>query len=369
MKKIELFRTIAIMIVLFNIINYFLMAASYSGLFIRESSTLFDYSFINFTNIDGRYVKVGIASDNRFPFFVTILLVDLILGYLLIFKSTKKGDYLDMPHKWINLMCFLGILVHLFLLIFIVASSTNDETYFLMIGKGMLINILWIIGYIVIFELFYTIGSKKIDYNDVFETKINVFDIVAISFLIELVLAFFYVSLVNRIVDGKIFYGRVYLSQYTMLFKTTNPYGLEGKVENYPYIITILILLFVQIALSIFKTKFKTVIITVLSIINIVILTIGLVDMCDSIYPNYISTNSRNFFILVGVGYYFIIFLNIALLGVNLYNRMYAKAIEKEKKETKNEENNDTLKKSDIEDNIYVINEEIGRDDYIEKGV
>ena len=327
MKKIILFRTIAIIIVLFNILNFFLMAASYTGINVKESATLFDHTFFNYTNIDGRWHIVGSASDNRLLPAIILLLLDLYLGFILSFRTPKYGDYLVMPYKRIFITCGIGIFLHLFLLMFAVSSSSYDEGYLNMIWKGMLWNTLWTIGYIVIIVLFAKIKRKKLTTNDEIKSRISVKDVIALSILIELFLSFFYVTLVKTFVytvsrDGlshTMRYGTLYFSQFMMMFKQENFYNLPGKVEGYPYMIIPLIIIFIQIITMIIKPKYRTIIVGVLSLINLVIMTIGLCDMCDSIYPNYISQNSRNFFSLVGAGYYFIILLNIALLCVNLY--------------------------------------------------
>ena len=104
-----------------------------------------------------------------------------------------------------------------------------------------------------------------------------------------------------------------------MMFKQDNHHNLPGVVEGYPYMIIPLILIFAQTIITLTKPKGKTIMIGVISLISIVVMTIGLCDMCDSIYAKYICKESRNFFSLVGIGYYFIIGLNIALLCSNLY--------------------------------------------------
>lgn len=336
MKKIQLFRTIAILIVVFNILNYFIMASAYTGFNVKESATLFDYTFINFTNIEGRYHVIGSASDNAFLPVILILFVDLYLVYVLVMCTPKYGDYMNMPYKKIYFPCFIGTMLHLLLFVFSVPSSSHDESYFMMIGRGMLLNPIYIIGYLVILWMFYKIKRKELTCNCRIKTKLNVYDVTVLGILIELVLSFFYVTLVNRLVirgvnrDGikyTSYYGNLFFSQIMMIFKQKNYYNLSGKVEGYPYMIIPLIILIVQILLAIFKPKGKAIMIGCLSLISIITLTLGLADMCDSIYPNYISQNSRNFFDLVGIGYYYIIILNIAILCIYLLSRTYNDSI------------------------------------------
>ena len=92
--------------------------------------------------------------------------------------------------------------------------------------------------------------------------------------------------------------------------------------------------------------------------------------MCDSIYPNYIKENTTSFFSLVGAGYYFIIGVNIAILGVNLYSIGYIESVVIGVNEIEEIVNNDTKKKySNNTENVYIINENIERDDQNEKDV
>ena len=353
MKKIKLYRTLAIIIVIFNILNYFLMAASYTGFNVKESATLFDYTFINYTNIDGRWHIPGSASDNAFLPIIILLLVDLFLAYVLLFNTPKYGDYLNMPYKKIFAGCFVGMLLHVILLGFSVPSSSVDESYFTMIGRGMLLNTFWTIGYLVILFLFYRIKRKEITCNDIVKTKLNVYDVVILGILVELVLSYFYCTLVNRLIikgvsrDGikyTNYFGKLYLSEFMMLFKPKNYYNLSGKLENYLYMIIPLVILVVQILLTVFKVKYRTIIVGILSLISIITLTLGLCDMCDSIYPNYINITTRNFFKLVGIGYYYIIILNIALFSVYLLSVSYNESIIIGVNEIEKIVKNDTLK-------------------------
>lgn len=361
MKKIQFARTIALVIVIFNILNYFLMAASYTGFNIKESATLFDYTFINYTNIDGRYHIVGAASDNAFLPIIVLLFVDLYLAYVLLFNTPKYGDHLNMPYKRLFVGCFLGMLLHLILLGFSVPSSSVDESYFTMIGRGMLLNSFWTIGYLVILYLFYKIKRKEITCNDEVKTKLNVYDVIILGILVELVLSYFYCSLVNRLIVSGIgrdglkytnYFGRLYLSEFMMLFKPKDYYNLGGKLESYLYMMIPLIILVAQILLTVFKVKYRTIIIGVLSLISVITLTLGLCDMCDSIYPHYISNDSRNFFDLVGVGYYYIIILNIALFGVYLLSRTYSETVIIGAKEIEEIVKNDTLKNANKDEGI-----------------
>ena len=368
MKKIQLFRTVAILIVIFNVLNYFIMASAYTGFNVKESATLFDYTFIIFTNIEGQYHVIGAASDNAFLPVIILLLVDLYLAYVLILCVPKYGDYMNMPYKRIYFPCFIGTMLHLLLFVFSVPSSSHDESYFMMIGRGMLLNPLYIIGYLVILWMFYRIKRKEITCNSSIKTKLNVYDVIVLGILIELVLSFFYVTLVNRLVirginrDGikyTSYYGNLFFSQLMMMFKEKNYYNLSGKVESYPYMIIPLIILIAQILLAIFKPKGKIIMIGCLSLISVVVMTIGLGDMCDSIYTNYISTNSRNFFDLVGIGYYYIILLNISIIVFYLMSIKYYDYIIVGAHEMEDIVNMDRIKKDEEENekNVEVIDE------------
>lgn len=325
MKKITLFRTIAILIVLFNVLNYFLMDASYTGFNVKESATFFEYTFINYENLEGRFFIVGIASDNAFLPVIIVLLTDLYLLFVLLFRTRSTGDYLTMPYKRLFITCAFGILIHVLLFNFSVASSSHDETYFTMIWKGLLLNSLWIVGYTMIIMFFYKIWKNKITVNDAYTSKLTITDVLVLGFLVELLLSFFYCTLVNRLVISGIseytgleytrYYGKLFFSEFMMMFKQHNYYGVEGVVESYPYMIICLVILITQIILVIFKPKGKKVMVSVLSLISVVIMTIGLADMCNSIYTNYINETSRDFFSLVGPGYYFVILLNIAMIS------------------------------------------------------
>lgn len=332
MKKITLFRTIALLIVLFNVLNYFFMDASYTGFNVKESATLFDYTFINFENIEGRWHVIGAASDNAFLPVLIVLFIDLYLFFVLLFNTKKTGDYLSMPYKRIFITCGLGILVHVLLFNFSVASSSHDEAYITMIWKGMLLNSLWIVGYITIIVFFHKIWKHKLTANDSYTTKLTITDVLVLGFLVELVSSFFYCSLVNRLVISGVsertglkytrHYGKLFFSSFMMMFKQKNYYVVDGVVESYPYMIICLLVLISQVLLVIFKPKAKKAIVASLSLISVVIMTIGLADMCNSIYANYINENSRNFFSLVGPGYYFVILLNIAMISIYLYPRV-----------------------------------------------
>lgn len=368
MKKIQLFRTIAILIVIFNILNYFIMASAYTGFNVKESATLFDYTFINFTNIEGRYHVIGSASDNAFLPVILLLFVDLYLAYVLILCVPKYGDYMNMPYKRIYFPCFIGTMLHLLLFVFSVPSSSHDESYFMMIGRGMLLNPLYIIGYLVILWMFYRIKRKELTCNCSIKTKLNVYDVVVLGILIELVLSFFYVSLVNRLVirgidrDGlkySAYYGNLFFSQLMMIFKEKNYYNLSGNVEGYPYMIIPLIILIAQILLAIFKPKGKIIMIGCLSLVSVVVMTIGLCDMCDSVYTNYISANSRNFFDLVGIGFYYIIILNIFIILIYLMSIKYYDYIIVGAHEIEDIVNMDRIKKDEEENkkNIEKIDE------------
>jgi len=337
MKKITLFRTIALLIVLFNVLNYFFMDASYTGFNVKESATLFDYTFINFENIEGRWHVIGAASDNAFLPMIVLLITDLYLLFVLLFNTYKYGDYMQMPYKRIFITSGIGIFLHVFLLIFSVPSSSHDEAYISMIWKGMLLNSFWTIGYIVIIVLFFKIRKHKFTVNDSYETKLNLTDVIVIGFLVELVLAFFYCSLVNRLVISgvssrtglkyKRIYGKLFFSQFMMMFKQDNYYNLSGNIESYPYMFIPLLALIAQIVLVIFKPKGKKIMFSIISLISIIVMTIGLADMCNSFYAKYINVNSRNFFSLVGPGYYFIILLNISMVSIYFIPRREEKII------------------------------------------
>ena len=378
MKKITLFRTIALLIVLFNILNYFFMDASYTGFNVKESATFFDYTFINFENLEGRFFKVGIASDNAFLPVLIVLLIDLYLFFVLLFNTKKTGDYLTMPYKRIFITCALGILVHVLLFNFSVASSSHDEAYITMIWKGMLLNTLWIVGYIAIIVFFHKIYKHKICANDSYTTKLTITDVLVLGFLVELVLSFFYCSLVNRLVISGVsertglkytrHYGKLFFSGFMMMFKQKNYYNLDGVVESYPYMIICLIILISQILLVIFKPKGKKLMVGILSLISVVVMTLGLADMCNSIYANYINENSRNFFSLVAPAYYFVIALNIAMISVYLYPRVNDECIiidaniieeivnaeAKKKEENENEEVVDSKETSEDNDDELI---------------
>lgn len=370
MKKIQLFKTIALLIVIFNIFNFFLLSASYTGINVTESASLSDYAFYNFTNIDGRYHIIGSASDNRLIPAIVLLFVDIYLLIVLVFFTPIHADYLELPHRKIFAGAFIGILLHLLLTIFSVPSSSFDESYFTMIGRGMLLNSIYIIGYLIIIWMFYRIKKKEYLCNDSINTKkIKIVDVVVIGILIELVLSFFYGTLVNRLIikgidrDGMkytSYFGQVYLSQFTMIFGQKNVYNLSGKVENYPYMIICLIILVAQIILAIFKPKGKVVIISILSFINVIIMTIGLIDLCDSFYTNYININSRNFFKLVGACYYYVIALNIAITVSYLISMRSYDFVIVGTHEMENIANIDRLEKEEKnEDNLDAVNEKL----------
>ena len=114
MRKITLFRTLSIIIVVFNILNFFFMAASYTGINVKESATISDYAFYNYSNIDGMYHVIGSASDNRLIPAIVILFVDIYLLFVLLFRTTKASDYLSMPYKRIFITCAIGIFLHIF---------------------------------------------------------------------------------------------------------------------------------------------------------------------------------------------------------------------------------------------------------------
>ena len=335
----------------------------------------FDGTIYNFGNLDTTFgSRLGACGYNVSPPLIVLLLVNLVLLYVLVFKVKKTGDYLNMPYKLINTICTIGIALHMFVFIITTPSARHEETYFTIIFKGMFLSLIYFISYIVIIELFYIIKKKKLSYNDSYNTKLTCFDVVIIAFLIEIFLSFFYVTLDQRLVvisviDGiehKTYLGQFYMSQFSMILRHKNIYGLEGNVENYPYMIIILFLIIGQLVLAIFKPRFKITMITILSIINIVIMTFGLLDMRDSFYTNYIDSSSRNFFDLVGMGYYFIIGLNIAVLGVNLYSYNYKESIIIGVNEIEAFVNSDTVKKDIgyvIDDNkIEEINLEEGDD-------
>ena len=374
MRKIGFFWTLSILIVLFNIINFFFLATAYSGFNVKESSTIFDAAFINYTNLEDKYFSVGIASDNRQFYIAAVLVIDLLLGYTLVVRTPKYGDYLTMPYKRINIYCTLGIMFHMFLFMHSVPSSSHDETFFLMIGKGMLMNLLWIIGYIAIIEFFYMIKSKKLKAGDIYNTKLRCKDVAVLGFLVELILSFFYTSLVQRITrvnmyGTKKYYGRLFLSQFMMLFKPTNYYSVEGKVESYPYMIICLIVIIAQILITIFlKKKFKIIFMTILSVVSIIVLTIGVNDVCDSIYVDYISEKGSSFFNIASFGYYFVVVLNIAMLGTSLWSLSSSEGIFIGTSEIEQLVNEEAKKKSEEEiiDNVYVINEEYKGDDVSE---
>ena len=358
MKKITLFQTISILIIVFNIFNYFFLTASYTGDGIKESSTFFSHTFISSYTIDGS------AGDNDFLGFILIPIIDLYILYVLVFKVPKFGDYLAMPYSRIYAGCAVGILAHVF--VFCFAIQNGDMPYFMGMFKGMLLNLLWIIGYFVIIEFFYIIKKQRLSHRNAINTKLNAFDVMVIGIMIELVLSFFYCSLVNRFVihgvtrDGieyTRYRGQLFFSQFMMMFKQKNSYGFDGKIEGYPYMIICLVIIIAQLIIAVLKPKKRVIILGVLSLINVVILTIGLCDMCDSNYTNFINRDSRNFFKLVGVGYYYIIFLNIAIPCVYLSSIGRTDMLIIGTDEIEDIVMNDAKKinEKQEEDNIYVI--------------
>ncbi len=378
MKKIACFRTISIVLVLFNIINFFFMAAAWTGDYAIESATFFDGAFNSFENIDARYITLGAAGRNPFFAIIGLVIINLALLYVLVFKVKKTGDYLSMPYKSINFICAIGILFHMLIFILSTPSCRNEEFYFKIIFRGMLLPLIIFVSYIVIIEFFHIIKKKKLSYNDSFKTKLNCFDVVIIAFLIEILLSYFYVTLDQRLIGhfvnkyGEEYtrkFGHFYMSQFVMVIKQNNYFGLEGKIESYPYMLIILFLIIGQIVVAFLKPKFRITIITCLSVINILIMTIGLLDMRDSFYARYINDFSRSFFDLVGPGYYFIIALNIAVLGVNLYSYNYEEPIIISVREIEAFVNADAIKKEEEakeKEDIYVIKEDIIEEEKVE---
>ena len=340
------------------------MASSYTGFKVTECASFSDHAFYNYTNIEGMYHVIGTASDNRLIPLIIFLAIDLYLLFVLLFNTPQTADYLQVPYKRIFITCALGIFFHLFVLLFSVSSSSHDEAYLEMIWKGMEINQLWIIGYVIIIIFLYKIRRHNMTLNDSFTTKLKIVDVVALGILVELLLAFFYTPLVNRMsitsyrdgIKHTAIYGKLYLSEFMMILKQKNYYGLSGNVESYPYMIIPLAIIIAQVFIVLFKPKGRTIIIGILSLISIIVMTIGLCDMCDSIYANYICKNSRNFFKLVGAGYYFIIALNIALLCVYLWPKRDSNEIIIGVKEIEDIVNYETKKKNN---NDSSNNEEI----------
>ena len=369
MKKIVLFRTIAILIILFNILNYFFLAASYSGGDIITSSTFFDHTMLNFTTSEDFIaykfhisLKGGGLSDNQLIIGFIIPLIDIFLGAIILFFTPKCGDYMQIPYKRIFVTCGIGIIFHSFLFIF--CGATTDVAYFILMFKGMILNLLYIIGYIVIIEMFRKIKVHKITYNEEYKTKLNIFDVAVIGILIELFLAFIYVTLVRRLIitginrDGqpyKRYYGNFYFSQLLMMFKQKD-YGLPGKVEGYPYMVICLIIIVIQMVLTILKTKYRQFIVIALSIVSIVVMTIGLNDIRDSFYVCYISDKGNGFFDIAGSGYYFIIALNLSLIIPYVWPKGNVDCIVIGAKEIEDIVNAETIRKKEKEtENLLII--------------
>ncbi|MCR5462392.1 MAG: hypothetical protein K6E87_04930 [bacterium] len=372
MKKLSLIRTVVILILIFNILNYFFLAASYTGKGVKECATLFAHTFINNTNLDGFFPihYGGIGSDNAFLGFLILPILDLYFLFVILTDFPPSWDYVTMPYKKINIICGIELLAHT--LLFVFAISSDDPPYFTMMFRGAFLTHIWFISYIVIFELFYLVRKHRMTHKTTFKKiKLNVFDVAVIGILIELALAFFYCPLVNRIVSVTISedgikhthkFAEFFYTEFVMIFKQKNYYSLDGKVEGYPYMIICLIIIVGQMVLAILKPKHKEKIIFGLSLISILVLTIGLCDMRDSIYTHYITKeNSNNFFKIVGAGYYFIIALNIAIPCVYLSSIGKTDMIIISTDEIEDIVMNDAKKleeKQEEHDNVYIINNE-----------
>lgn len=358
MRKIDFARFIVFLIVLFNIVNYFVMAVAINGNHIIEGTTYLDATFYAYEPLENALgMHTGVGGGNKVIIFFFYLIVDLILLYFITLRPLKKGfRKCFVP---IISFCVIGIFLHLFSFMVCIPSALRDDiSYFNMIGKGMIIGLLYIISYIAIIEIIILINKKQIRDDDVITSKYSVFDVISFSIIIELILSFFYVSIVKRYYvvynpgmnETRKYFNRYFFSSFVMGIKNGNYYNLFGKNEFYPYMWIILFGLIAELIFILVKNKATKYVVLSLSLINIILLIIGICDSFNSFFMRYVTTMKPNIFTVCGFGFYFVIILNIILILLNIKNNKII--VIDENIIEKMEENNSNIS------NIYIIESE-----------
>ena len=191
----------------------------------------------------------------------------------------------------------------------------------------MIGNEIWIVTYLLIIYVIFHFNDIN---TKLMKKNIDYISLVIIAVSFELILSFFFFSLVNGpyyvFVDGahpNIKYSSLFLSA----FKMTNPYqnilGLEGKEESYPYMWMILICYLSFIPLSMLKKKFCKIAGIVLSTISLVVLFVGAFDLLDSFMMNYVTLYEVSFGSVFSTSFYAIIALNLFAISFFFVQYIY----------------------------------------------
>lgn len=329
MKKIEFARYVSIAIIICNIFNYFFMAASYGGVYLKQSASFFENTFINYEPFErGLGYHTLFTGSASLPF-ILFPIVDAVILFFLLKKTKNYLIYSDIPY--VKLFTSLGIAIILHILAFNVCNCTaqGEVVFILEIRHAMFINVIYIVGYFIIIYLFINVKNKRYTNESLMKIKIDLLQIISLSIIIELILSFFYTSIVCNlrvwINPDPIYeiephfrkYGKFFFSPFEMTYKHGNPYGFEGKNESYPYMWVLLFCYIIMPLLSFLKIKKSELINIVLTSICIIIMIVSVIDMGNSIYVNYVRKGA-NFFQIAGEGFYAILFLQSLFILINV---------------------------------------------------
>lgn len=329
MESTKKFRLIIWCLILTNILNFFFLAISYSGEYVKEGMTFFDVAMNLNLQIETRFgFKPEFLSSNSPFLFIPILIVNIVLIIILVKSSKNCFLKLNEPVKPLMIVSCIGIILHF--LYFNFSIPNQEKTYMTLISKGMIGNFLFIISYALIigFSVLFIKNEEK-------ELKISKLGIISIFILVELIISFFFFSIVNNArvwvsgyeeygkKDHWAYYNRLFFSPFEMTYKHNNYYNLEGKIETYSYMWIVFIIYMVSIIVTFIKAKWAKIVNAILAFISIIFMFICAIDMVDSYMMNYVCIGEKTFFSCVGLAFYVIIILNIALCSIKIYQFIF----------------------------------------------